>query len=155
LIKPISELIQSDLEIALKLSEIRAHGDCHSGNLLWRDDLPNFVDFDDARMALSVQDLWMLLSGDQIEQQTQLDSILEGYREFRDFDYRELSMIPTLRTLRIIGYSAWMARRWSDPAFPLAFPWFHSQKYWEKHILELREQLFELREKIDYVKGLS
>lgn len=155
LIKPISELIQSDLEIALKLSEIRAHGDCHSGNLLWRDDLPNFVDFDDARMALSVQDLWMLLSGDQIEQQTQLDSILEGYREFRDFDYRELSMIPTLRTLRIIGYSAWMARRWSDPAFPLAFPWFYSQKYWEKHILELREQLFELREKIDYVKGLS
>lgn len=150
LVKAISELIGSDLERASILSEIRAHGDCHSGNLLWREDLPNFVDFDDARMALSVQDIWMLLSGDQMEQQSQLESILEGYQEYRDFDYRELSMIPALRTLRIIGYSAWMARRWSDPAFPLAFPWFHSQKYWEKHILELREQLYELREKIDY-----
>jgi Ser/Thr protein kinase RdoA (MazF antagonist) len=150
LVKAISDLIGLDLEEVSKLTDLRAHGDCHAGNLLWRDDLPNFVDFDDARMALSVQDLWMLLSGDHREQQTQLESVLEGYQEYRDFDYRELSMIPTLRTLRIIGYSAWMARRWSDPAFPLAFPWFHSQKYWEKHILELREQLFELREKTTY-----
>ena len=143
----IKDLIGKDLEKVSVLKEIRAHGDCHAGNVLWRDDVPNFVDFDDSRMALAVQDLWMLLSGDELEQRTQLGAILEGYQDYADFDYRELSMIPALRTLRMIGYSAWLARRWGDPAFPLAFPWFNSQKYWENHILELREQLFELRER--------
>ena len=88
----------------------------------------------------------MLLSGDIIEQNVQLDWILEEYTEFRDFDYREISLIEPLRTLRLIGYAGWMAKRWSDPAFPLAFPWFNSQAYWEKHILELREQLAALQE---------
>ncbi len=124
----------------------RVHGDCHAGNLLWRDDLPHFVDFDDARMAPAVQDIWMLLSGDSEEQRSQLAAIFEGYHEFADFDYRELALVEPLRTLRMLQYAAWLARRWDDPAFPLAFPWFNSQAYWERHILELREQLYALSE---------
>jgi Ser/Thr protein kinase RdoA (MazF antagonist) len=119
---------------------LRVHGDCHVGNLLWRDDAPNFVDFDDARMAPAVQDLWMLLSGHPEEQRSQLAAILEGYHEFGDFDLRELSLVEPLRTLRMMHYAAWLARRWDDPAFPQAFPWFNTQAYWERHILELREQ---------------
>lgn len=124
----------------------RVHGDCHAGNLLWRDDMPHFVDFDDARMAPAVQDIWMLLSGDTEEQRSQLAAIFEGYHEFADFDYRELALVEPLRTLRMMQYAAWLARRWDDPAFPLAFPWFNSQAYWERHILELREQLYALSE---------
>ncbi len=146
LVADIVEEISAGLGTMMELTKIRAHGDCHVGNVLWREDTPNFVDFDDSRMALSVQDLWMLLSGNGLEQKAQLGCILDGYQEFGNFDFRELRMIPALRTLRMIGYSAWLARRWDDPAFPLAFPWFDSQKYWERHILELREQLLELRE---------
>lgn len=125
---------------------IRVHGDCHIGNVLWRDDAPHFVDFDDARMAPAVQDIWMLLSGDRHQQQLQLAEIVEGYSEFSDFDARELRLIESLRTLRIINYAAWLARRWSDPAFPHNFPWFNTVRYWSEHILELREQFAALQE---------
>ena len=125
---------------------LRVHGDCHAGNILWRDDAPHFVDFDDARMAPAVQDLWMLLSGYPEEQRSQLAAILEGYHEFADFDLRELSLVEPLRTLRMLHYAAWLARRWDDPAFPQAFPWFNSQSYWERHVLELREQFAAMSE---------
>ena len=129
---------------------IRVHGDCHNGNMLWRDGAPNFVDFDDARLAPAIQDLWMLLSGSQEQQRQQLDKILEGYLQFNDFDYQELQLIEPLRTLRIIHYSAWLASRWSDPAFPRTFPWFNSMQYWGEHILELREQLAAMQEPLLY-----
>jgi Ser/Thr protein kinase RdoA (MazF antagonist) len=125
---------------------IRVHGDCHSGNILWRDDTPHFVDFDDARMAPAVQDIWMLLSGDSMEQQRQLRQILDAYLEFNDFNFAELNLIEVLRTLRIMHYSAWLARRWEDPAFPHSFPWFNTTRYWEEHILELREQFAALQQ---------
>jgi len=128
------------------VQKIRVHGDCHAGNILWRDDAPHFVDFDDARMAPAIQDLWMLLSGDRHQQSLQLKKILAGYLEFNDFNFSELRLIEVFRTLRIMHYSAWLARRWSDPAFPRSFPWFNSVRYWEDHILELREQLAALQE---------
>lgn len=128
------------------LHTLRVHGDCHSGNILWRDNNPHFVDFDDARMAPAVQDLWMLLSGDRHEQQQQMIELIEGYNEFYDFDYRQLRLIEVLRTLRIMHHSAWIARRWSDPAFPRAFAWFNTPRYWSEHILILREQLAALQE---------
>ena len=129
-----------------RYSNIRLHGDCHPGNILWREDLPHFVDFDDARNGPAVQDLWMLLSGDRAQQSAQLAEILEGYREFCDFNSAELLLIEALRTLRIMHYSAWLARRWEDPAFPHSFPWFNTERYWAEHILELREQLAALNE---------
>lgn len=125
---------------------IRTHGDCHSGNILWRDNAPHFVDFDDSRMAPAVQDLWMMLSGDRPRKLVQLDALLEGYQEFNQFDPAELRLIEPLRTLRMLHYSAWLASRWDDPAFPIAFPWFNSMHYWGEHILELREQLAALDE---------
>lgn len=125
---------------------IRTHGDCHAGNILWRDNAPHFVDFDDARMAPAVQDLWMMFSGERTRQLAQLDSLLEGYREFNDFDPRELRLIEPLRTLRMLHYSAWLARRWQDPLFPHTFFWFNTTRYWGEHILELREQLAALSE---------
>lgn len=119
---------------------IRLHGDCHLGNILWDRDAPILVDFDDARMGPAVQDLWMLLSGDRAYMTARLFDLLDGYCEFRDFDPAELRLIEALRTLRMIHYAGWIARRWHDPAFPLAFPWFNTQRYWEDHILSLREQ---------------
>lgn len=129
----------------VKYTPIRLHGDCHPGNILWRDE-PHFVDFDDARNGPAIQDLWMLLSGERETQIAQLSEILEGYQEFCDFDFAELALIEALRTLRIMHYSAWLARRWSDPAFPRHFPWFNTERYWAEHILELREQLSALQE---------
>jgi Ser/Thr protein kinase RdoA (MazF antagonist) len=120
---------------------LRLHGDCHGGNMLWTDAGPHFVDFDDARSGPAVQDLWMLLSGDRAAMEAQLAIVLEGYEMFRDFDRRELRLIEPLRTLRLLHYSAWLARRWDDPAFPAAFPWFNTQRYWQDRILELREQI--------------
>ena len=125
---------------------IRTHGDCHSGNMLWRKNLPHFVDFDDARMAPSIQDIWMLLSGPEDQQRLQLDKILTGYHQFYDFNPAELQLIEPLRTLRMVYYSAWLARRWDDPAFPRTFPWFNTMQYWGEHILELREQMAALQE---------
>lgn len=120
---------------------IRLHGDCHPGNLLWTDGGPHFVDFDDSRTGPAIQDLWMLLSGDRGEMVRQLSELLAGYEDFRDFDPRELYLIEALRTLRLLHYSAWLAMRWEDPAFPAAFPWFGSVHYWQDRILELREQV--------------
>jgi Ser/Thr protein kinase RdoA (MazF antagonist) len=128
------------------VTHIRVHGDCHSGNILWRDDTPHFVDLDDARMAPSVQDIWMLLSGDQERQRAQLSEILEGYGEFNDFNLSELQLVEALRTLRLLHYNAWLAARWEDPAFPRTFTWFNSPRYWEQHILDLREQYAALDE---------
>jgi len=125
---------------------IRIHGDCHPGNILWRHDAPHFVDFDDARNGPAIQDLWMLLSGDRQQKTEQISEVLEGYREFCDFNLAELALIEPLRTLRIMHYSAWLARRWHDPAFPMTFPWFNTERYWAEHILELREQMAALDE---------
>lgn len=128
---------------------IRVHGDCHGGNLLWRDDLAHFVDFDDARMAPAIQDLWMLLSeNERSQRELQLAEVLAGYEEFADFDPRELHLIEPLRTLRMLHYSAWLARRWQDPAFPKSFPWFNTERYWGEHILQLREQMSALQEPV-------
>ncbi len=125
---------------------IRCHGDCHPSNILWTDDGPHIVDFDDARMAPAIQDLWMFLAGDRTEQTASLDAVLAGYTEFCDFDARQLHLIEALRTLRLIHYYGWLAKRWSDPAFKLAFPWFNTQRCWEDHILSLREQAALLHE---------
>lgn len=120
---------------------LRLHGDCHAGNVLWTDDGPHFVDFDDARMGPAVQDLWMMLSGERADMARQMADLLAGYEDFHEFDPRELHLVEALRTLRLIHYSAWLARRWDDPAFPAAFPWFNTQRYWQDRILELREQV--------------
>jgi len=132
-------------ERAGDVRSIRLHGDVHVGNVLWTDTGaqpgPHFVDFDDARMGPAVQDLWMLLSGTREERQAQLADLLAGYEDFAEFDRRELALVEALRTLRLIHYSAWIARRWDDPAFPAAFPWFDTPRYWEQKILELREQV--------------
>ena len=120
---------------------LRLHGDCHAGNVLWTDAGPHFVDFDDARMGPAVQDLWMLLSGERADMTRQLGDVLMGYEDFAHFDRRELHLVEALRTLRLIHYSAWIAQRWDDPAFPAAFPWFNTQRYWQDRILELREQV--------------
>jgi Ser/Thr protein kinase RdoA (MazF antagonist) len=125
---------------------LRIHGDCHLGNILWTDDGPHFVDLDDCVNGPAVQDLWMLLSGDENEMRGQLSDILEGYREFADFDPRELWLVEALRTLRIMHYNAWIAKRWEDPAFPRAFPWFTESRTWEEHVLVLREQAALLQE---------
>jgi Ser/Thr protein kinase RdoA (MazF antagonist) len=128
------------------LTAIRLHGDCHGGNVLWTDAGPHFVDFDDARSGPAVQDLWMLLSGDRAAMEEQLRAILGGYERFRLFDPRELHVVEALRTLRLVHYAAWLARRFDDPAFPAAFPWFNTQRYWQDRILELREQVAVLSE---------
>lgn len=119
---------------------IRLHGDCHQGNILTRDENFYIVDFDDSRSGPAVQDIWMFLSGDRNYMTARLNDFMEGYNEFRDFNPRELHLIEALRTLRLIHYSAWLAARWDDPAFPIAFPFFNSQRYWEEQILNLREQ---------------
>ena len=128
------------------VSLIRLHGDCHPGNLLWTDDGPHFVDFDDSRTGPAIQDLWMLLSGDEAEMRRQFAALLRGYEMFREFDDRETHLIEPLRTLRLLHHSAWIASRWSDPAFPAAFPWFGSVRYWQDRILELREQVALMQE---------
>jgi Ser/Thr protein kinase RdoA (MazF antagonist) len=126
-------------------ARIRLHGDCHPGNLLWRDG-PFFVDLDDCQSGPAIQDLWMLLAGDAHEMSRQLGYLLEGYAAFCDFDARELLLIEALRTLRMLHHAAWLARRWEDPAFPAAFPWFDSPRYFEDLILALREQLAAMQE---------
>ena len=119
----------------------RLHGDCHPGNILWTPDGPHFVDLDDACMGPAVQDLWMLLSGERAERTRQLDALLDGYESVCEFDWRELKLIEPLRTLRLIHHSAWIARRWHDPAFPAAFPWFDSGVYWQQQADALRQQI--------------
>jgi Ser/Thr protein kinase RdoA (MazF antagonist) len=140
------EGVQHCFDRAGAVATLRLHGDCHAGNVLYTDDGPHFVDFDDTRSGPAVQDLWMLLSGDRAEMTSQLGDVLEGYEAFRDFDRRELHLIEALRTLRLIHYSAWLAQRWDDPAFPIAFPFFNTQRYWQDRILELREQIAAMQE---------
>jgi Ser/Thr protein kinase RdoA (MazF antagonist) len=132
--------------------ELRLHGDCHAGNVLWTPASgnahggPHFVDLDDARMGAAVQDLWMLVSGDRDSMGRQLGKILAGYEDFAQFDDRELQLVEALRTLRLLHYCAWIARRWDDPAFPIAFPWFNTARYWQDRVLELREQIAAMQE---------
>ena len=139
-------------ERAGDIAWIRTHGDVHAGNVLWtpatgnRAGGPHFVDLDDARMAPAVQDLWMLVSGDRRSMGEQLGHILRGYEDFVEFDDRALHVVEALRTLRLLHYSAWLARRWDDPAFPIAFPWFNTPRYWQDRVLELREQIAALHE---------
>jgi len=131
---------------------LRVHGDCHIGNVLWTPSTgnhpggPHFVDLDDSRMAPAVQDLWMLISGDRMTMGQQLGHLLRGYEDFMEFDDRELVLVEALRTLRLLHYSAWLARRWSDPAFPIAFPWFNTPRYWQDRVIELREQIAAMQE---------
>jgi len=125
---------------------LRLHGDCHPGNILWRNEQAHFVDFDDCMSGPAVQDLWMLLSGSREQQLIQLSELIEGYDTFHTFNPSELGLIEALRTLRLMHYSGWLARRWHDPAFPRHFPWFNSVRYWSGHVLELREQLSALDE---------
>ena len=133
--------VREVFEGAGRLAEWRLHGDCHRGNVLWTDAGPHFVDLDDCITGPAIQDLWMLVSGGRDEMGEQLGDLLKGYRQFCTFDHREIALVESLRTLRMIHYSAWLARRWQDPAFPQAFPWFEEPRYWEGHILSLREQL--------------
>ncbi|AIU68218.1 serine/threonine protein kinase [Vibrio coralliilyticus] len=124
---------------------IRLHGDCHPGNILWRDG-PMFVDLDDSRNGPAVQDLWMMLNGERADKLMQLDILLEAYQEFNDFNTNELKLIEPLRGLRMVHYMAWLAKRWQDPAFPIAFPWFDDPKYWESQVLAFKEQISALSE---------
>lgn len=130
---------------AVNVQNLRLHGDCHMGNVLWTEvgthPGPHFVDFDDSRMGPAIQDLWMLLSGSRREMQEQLCDILTGYEDFYHFNSSELHLIEALRSLRLLHYSAWLAQRWNDPAFKQAFPWFNTQRYWQDRILEMREQI--------------
>lgn len=143
------DAVQRCYDRAGDVSVLRLHGDCHRGNVLWidADDArggsagPHFVDFDDSRMGPAIQDLWMLLEGDRAEMQRQLADIVAGYEDFAEFAPRELYLVEALRTLRLLHYSAWLASRWRDPAFPAAFPWFGTARYWQDRILELREQI--------------
>lgn len=125
---------------------MRLHGDCHAGNILWTDAGPHFVDLDDCRMGPAVQDLWMMLSGDRQQQLLQLDTMLMGYEEFFAFESSQLSLIESLRTMRVVNYMAWLCNRWQDPAFPHNFPWFNTEKYWEQQILMLKEQVAALQQ---------
>lgn len=133
--------VNACIDRAGEIAMIRLHGDFHPGNVLVTESGVHIVDLDDTLMGPAAQDLWMFLSGDRAEQTPQLEELLEGYVEFRDFDARELHLIEALRSLRIMHYAAWLARRWEDPAFKTAFPWFNSHRYWDEHILSLKEQV--------------
>lgn len=142
-------ILEQVIELTQKLyndsKHIRLHGDCHAGNILWRDG-PTFVDLDDCRSGPAIQDLWMMLSGDKQQQFIQLDTLVEAYEEFCDFDRSQLTLIEPLRAMRMIHYMAWLSKRWNDPAFPQAFPWFAEGRYWEQQILALKEQFSALQE---------
>ena len=146
------EGVRACFDRAGDVAYLRVHGDCHASNVLWTPATgnapggPHFVDLDDARMAPAVQDFWMLVSGDRHAMGSQLGKLLKGYEDFVEFDDRELHLVEALRTLRLMHYSAWLARRWDDPAFPIAFPWFNSARYWQDRVLELREQVAAMQE---------
>jgi len=123
------------------LPGLRIHGDCHAGNILWREQGPLFVDLDDCMSGPRIQDLWMFLSGDAASQQSLWAALMEGYELFGEFDYTELTLVESLRSLRILHHAAWIANRWDDPAFPRAFPWFADARFWERHVSDLLEQL--------------
>lgn len=140
------ELVESGWQRAGQVRQLRVHGDCHPGNILWRDEHVHFVDLDDSRMGPAIQDLWMLLSGEREDMQRQLGWVLDGYTMFRDFDAVELNLLEPLRSLRMLHFHAWLAKRWQDPAFPRAFPWFEQPRHWEDLCNQLREQIYLLQE---------
>ncbi|HEB57952.1 MAG TPA: serine/threonine protein kinase [Gammaproteobacteria bacterium] len=142
----VMEAVENQFEACGPQREIRLHGDCHPGNILWTDAGPHFVDLDDCMQGPAIQDLWMLLSGDRTHMEGQLRELMHGYRDFADFDPLELHLVESLRALRLIHYSAWLARRWHDPAFPQHFPWFNTPRYWEDQMVTLREQLERLQQ---------
>ena len=135
------DLVEAAFEAAAPLSTLRLHGDCHLGNVLWRDGAPHVVDLDDAMQGPAVQDLWMLVSGDPTTMAQQLNWLLQGYEQFSEFDDRERALIEPLRTLRMLRHSAWLAARWDDPTFPLNFPFFGTAAYWSQQTVQLREQI--------------
>ena len=142
------DLINAQFSRAGEYANIRLHGDCHRSNILWTDSGPHFVDLDDCCNGPAIQDLWMLLSGERAEMTEQLGDLLEGYSDFAELDLSQLHLIEALRSLRMMHYAAWLARRWQDPAFPQAFPWFNTDRYWEDHVLELREQFSRMQEPV-------
>jgi len=146
LVEDILPVLETGYQQAGAIERIRLHGDCHASNILWTDTGPHFVDLDDCRTGPAVQDLWMLLNGSRQDMTMQLADLLDGYTEFSDFEPRELHLVEALRTMRLLYYSAWLARRWEDPAFPRSFPWFNTNRYWEEQILALREQFAALQE---------
>ena len=133
--------VEAAFDAAEPLATLRLHGDCHLGNVLWRDGAPHVVDLDDAMQGPAVQDLWMLVSGDHATMAQQLNTLLEGYEQFCEFDDRERRLIEPLRTLRMLRHSAWLAARWDDPTFPLNFPFFGTAAYWSQQTTQLREQV--------------
>jgi len=134
------ERVSAAFAAAAPVHDIRVHGDCHLGNLLWNEHGPLFVDLDDCAMGPRVQDLWMMLSGSPDEQQRQWQELLEGYQQFADFDFREVLLIEPLRALRMLHHAGWVVSRWADPAFPRAFPWAAEPRYWEGYLNDLLEQ---------------
>ncbi|GAA6171458.1 serine/threonine protein kinase [Colwellia sp. KU-HH00111] len=148
--KPFFTILAQVIDVAAKQYQveqpIRLHGDCHAGNILWRDEGPHFVDLDDCRTGPAIQDLWMMLSGDRQQQLLQIDTLLMGYEEFFSFEPTQLVLIESLRTMRVVNYMAWLCKRWQDPAFPRNFPWFNTEKYWEQQILMLKEQMSALQQ---------
>ncbi len=148
LVADLLKQIEASFERCGNYQSIRLHGDCHRSNVLWTEKGPHFVDLDDCCTGPAIQDLWMLLSGEREEMTEQMCDLLEGYEEFAELDLKELHLIEALRTLRMMHYAAWLAKRWDDAAFPLAFPWFNTSQYWEEHVLELREQLSRLHEPV-------
>lgn len=153
LVNPFFTILDQVINIATEqylpakhMTQIRLHGDCHAGNILWRDEGPHFVDLDDCRTGPAIQDLWMMLSGDRQQQLLQLDTLLMGYEEFFTFESEQLILIESLRTMRVVNYMAWLCKRWDDPAFPQNFPWFNTEKYWEQQILMLKEQMSALQQ---------
>ncbi len=146
LMEEIITTVTQQLSSMDQFDQIRLHGDFHPGNILQRGGEIAIVDTDDCAMGPAIQDLWLLLSGERDRVSQELLEIIEGYQEFYDFNHQELAIIESLRTMRIIHYSYWLAKRWTDPAFPMHFPWFNTENYWDDHILTLREQIVRLNE---------
>lgn len=140
-VETILQKAEQHFNIVGDIAYIRLHGDIHAGNVLWSDAGPHIVDLDDCLMGPAIQDIWMLLSGDERQVHLQIERILHGYRKFHDFNIRELSLIETLRSLRMLHYCAWLAKRWEDPAFPASFPWFNTPRYWQDQLQHLHEQI--------------
>jgi Ser/Thr protein kinase RdoA (MazF antagonist) len=140
------EAVDAAIERAGPTASIRLHGDCHLGNILWNERGPVFVDLDDCMMGPRIQDLWMFLSGSEDEREAQWRELVAGYRQFHDVEEFERELVEPLRALRMVHHAAWIASRWNDPAFPRAFPWFTSPRFWQEHVSDLWQQLALLRD---------
>lgn len=140
-VRAVTERALEAFDRAGTVQSLRLHGDLHHGNVLWTGQGPHIVDFDDARSGPAIQDLWMFLSGDRRYRQARLGNLIDGYEQFREFDRAEFHLIECLRSMRMVHHAGWLAKRWQDPAFPTAFPWFNTEKYWEQQIADLFEQV--------------